>query len=121
MAYNKHTWVTGETITAEKPNNIEDGVATAGGILKLAFTEDPENESTYVCDHTWQEIYDALAEGIIVISASTYEDDGEIGAECNMICLADNAMGGFNLYVNGNISDRYAIASTADGYPSYGG
>lgn len=26
MSYTKHTWVTGETITAEKLNNIEDGV-----------------------------------------------------------------------------------------------
>ena len=26
MNYTKHAWVTGETITAEKLNNIEDGV-----------------------------------------------------------------------------------------------
>lgn len=26
MAYEKHTWQTGETITAEKLNNLEDGV-----------------------------------------------------------------------------------------------
>ena len=26
MSYTKHAWVTGETITAEKLNNIEDGV-----------------------------------------------------------------------------------------------
>lgn len=28
MAYNKHTWQTGETITATKLNNIENGIAT---------------------------------------------------------------------------------------------
>lgn len=27
MAYEKHTWETGETITAEKLNNLEDGVS----------------------------------------------------------------------------------------------
>jgi len=28
MAYAKHTWQTGETITATKLNNIENGIAT---------------------------------------------------------------------------------------------
>jgi len=49
MSYTKHTWVTGETITAEKLNNIEDGIdgidggkqnapvtaGTAGQVLSL--------------------------------------------------------------------------------------
>lgn len=26
MAYEKHTWTTGETITAEKLNHIEEGI-----------------------------------------------------------------------------------------------
>lgn len=33
MAYEKHTWTTGETITATKLNNIEDGIAGGGGGL----------------------------------------------------------------------------------------
>lgn len=31
MSYEKHTWETGETITAEKLNNLENGVASSGG------------------------------------------------------------------------------------------
>lgn len=31
MAYTKQTWQTGETITAEKLNHMEDGIAGAGG------------------------------------------------------------------------------------------
>ena len=31
MAYEKHTWETGETITAELLNHIEDGVAELYG------------------------------------------------------------------------------------------
>lgn len=31
MSYTEHTWVDGETITAEKLNNLEEGVAEAGG------------------------------------------------------------------------------------------
>lgn len=31
MAYEKQTWVTGEVITEEKLNHMEDGIAGAGG------------------------------------------------------------------------------------------
>lgn len=31
MAYDKYTWTTGETITAEKLNHMEDGIAEGGG------------------------------------------------------------------------------------------
>ena len=42
------------------------GTASGGGLMKLTFTEDPDNPGTYVCDHTWQEIHDALNNGDIV-------------------------------------------------------
>lgn len=55
MSYTKHAWVTGETITAEKLNNIEDGIdgidggkqnapvtaGTAGQVLGLDSNLDP--------------------------------------------------------------------------------
>lgn len=31
MAYEKQTWTCGETITADKLNHIENGLASAGG------------------------------------------------------------------------------------------
>lgn len=31
MSYEKQTWVTGETVTADKLNHMEDGIADAGG------------------------------------------------------------------------------------------
>lgn len=31
MAYEKQTWECGETITAEKLNHMEDGIANCGG------------------------------------------------------------------------------------------
>ena len=31
--YEKQTWVTGETITAEKLNHMEDGISGGGGVL----------------------------------------------------------------------------------------
>ena len=41
MAYTKQTWVTGETITADKLNHIEDGIASIGGYdIVFSMTED---------------------------------------------------------------------------------
>lgn len=39
MAYTPHTWTTGETITAEKMNNIEEGVQSSGeydGVVSIS-------------------------------------------------------------------------------------
>lgn len=56
MSYTPHTWQTGETVTAEKLNALEQGVANAGGggggVLKATF-------SNNTLDVTWQNIYDA--------------------------------------------------------------
>lgn len=32
MAYTRHTWECGEEITAEKLNNLEEGISQGGGI-----------------------------------------------------------------------------------------
>lgn len=37
MAYEKQTWITGEVITEEKLNHIEDGIAGAGGGIDTVF------------------------------------------------------------------------------------
>lgn len=51
MAYEKQTWVTGETITADKLNHMEDGIA-AGGIqydLELVYyVEYDDSTENYV-------------------------------------------------------------------------
>lgn len=36
--YEKQTWVTGETITEDKLNHMEDGIATGGGIYSVGNT-----------------------------------------------------------------------------------
>lgn len=38
MPYTQHTWVTGETITAAKLNNIETGVSDNGGTVADILT-----------------------------------------------------------------------------------
>ena len=59
MAYEKQAWATGDTITAEKLNHMEDGIAAGGGRLLVKFTFDVENE-TYICNKTFAEVYAAV-------------------------------------------------------------
>lgn len=48
MSYNKTTWSTGDTITAEKLNKIEDGVANSNGVFYINVIEDGTDPSTFM-------------------------------------------------------------------------
>lgn len=68
MSYEKHTWQTGETITAEKLNNLEDGVASNGGdvFFIVEFVEGTESNKP-IADKTTTEIINAMNSGKMVI------------------------------------------------------
>lgn len=66
MSYEKHTWQTGETITAEKLNNLEDGIASNSGESNdfvVSFQNHPQQENKRISDKTIKEIYDAYRAG----------------------------------------------------------
>lgn len=80
MAYEKHTWECGETITEAKLNNIEDGIEEAlecceggessgGALLLESYTREATSDeceaggTTKVYNYTWQEAYDAMLQG----------------------------------------------------------
>ena len=65
--YEKQTWVTGEVITKEKLNHMEDGIANNGGILFLHMSP------AGVLDKTWNEINTALRNGQLVFVLETEE------------------------------------------------
>lgn len=82
MSYTKHTWTNGETITAAKLNNIENGIeaATSGdsGIGSVIVTvEDVLGEPLNL---TWQEIYDASFNSVVVL-VNTLEYRGDTSSE----------------------------------------
>lgn len=60
MSYDKQNWQTGDVITANKLNHIEDGIAGAGGggvLVINAYYDEQTDKATL--DKTWQEIHDA--------------------------------------------------------------
>ena len=67
MAYEKQTWTTGEVITQEKLNHMEDGIAEGGGVVVVNVTTTASEGGTVTTlDKTWQEIYDALNAGVVL-------------------------------------------------------
>lgn len=59
MSYTPTNWQTGDTITAEKLNKLEGGVASGAMIVNIT-------PSTHVLDKTFTEIYQAINNGIPV-------------------------------------------------------
>lgn len=70
MSYEKQTWTTGEVITAEKLNHMEDGIGSC--VMVATATEDGE---FIVLDKTYNEINNHLASGGMVFVHQQQGDD----------------------------------------------
>ena len=69
MAYEKHTWETGEVITAEKLNNLEDG---CNRTMYVTVYQD-EDTLEEKCSKTSTEIIEAIENGLNVMLVTTEE------------------------------------------------
>lgn len=109
MSYTPTVWATGDVVTAEKLNKLEQGVASAGGgsgggVMIV-------NDVNGTLDKTWQEIYDAgfsvikEPNGLLMFCAGALTYDG------NYIAPYFNPM--LNTVIDWT-------ASSANGYPSSG-
>ena len=120
MAYTPKTWECGETITAEKLNHIEDGIADAssgGGttplILEVVSTREATAEEcedgggvVYTYNHTWQEVHDALLQGTMVF----YHTNNDMGFEEYGIVRSV----GFNATTNEYVVDDLVASAPTD-------
>ena len=122
MAYTKQTWVTGDIISAEKLNHMEDGIA--GALTALRLTETVSG-TTHTLDYTWKQIHDFMSAGGIVYM--TYEGEYEDGGitdyyvfySTNISC-SDSVSSNVHTYhvLDGSYgSDWYCDTET--GYPSF--
>lgn len=106
MAYEKTQWVNGDVITAEKLNNIEQGIedASGGGNTFLVTFEYVGYSNTWTCDKTNAEIYEAYSDGkdiryIINSDDLPFNTSGRILADSSIsesLCRTD----GFYFIVN---------------------
>ena len=100
MTYEKTEWQNGDIITAEKLNNMEDGIANAGVlVVRLSI-------STNTLNKTWQEIYDAPF-CIISTVTTTHKEIATV--------IAVGREGSAYVVLAGN---KTFVADSADGYPT---
>ena len=114
MAYTPTTWASGDVVTAQKMNKLEQGVAS-GSCLVVTATR---SGSTWTLDKTAGEIYQAFTSGMTVLVTHTDNYDGtdvyfhHILVQCWM--------------VDGNTDYRFYFsdfhdftAESSSSYPSY--
>lgn len=78
MSYNPNTWSSGNVVTEEKLNNIEEGIKELNKLKIIGYLVNDYN--TRVLDHTWKEIDDAIKSGTIVMAVGKKD-----GIECTLI------------------------------------
>lgn len=97
MAYTPHTWVCGETISDAQLNNLEEGIQQALPLI-LTFTEEETTTATcqeavkYTYNLSWQEIYDALGQGrLVLVKRHIYEEDAGSYEDLNVLMPVESA------------------------------
>jgi len=125
MSYEPTTWKTGDVITANKLNKIEQGIAAIGDTPVV--TDHPiivvnatMNGTTVTLGKTWQEIHDAFEAGKLVF-ISYMAPSGE-EEDSTLWYVVDTYLDEDTCYVGAKTgSTSIAIwfkASSANGYPS---
>ena len=119
--YEKQTWNTGDIITEDKLNHIEDGIASCG-MFVVGSTYD-ESTQTETLDKTYKEIKDAVEAGRNVVQKKEQNDDGDSFTALFFLTVIGNDNG--NYYVDfvklsstGNSVTSF-LADSENGYPSY--
>lgn len=113
MSYDKQNWQTGDVITANKLNHIEDGIANGGGVL---ITGDRLVADVPMLTNTWQEIFDAP----LTILPNVTEDEAYPAFVSEVTKISDSE---YQVTFRSLVSmDTFVfVTDSADGYPSYQG
>lgn len=120
MAYNKTTWQTGDIVTADKLNNLEQGVANAQTMIVHVTEGGSDDPFDFILDCTWSEIKTAFDAGMSVKASLQIEEDGvHVSTMTPMIgCYYSETEYGVTFNPT-DITPPDFIASSPDDYPSY--
>lgn len=105
MSYTPTNWETGDTITAEKLNKLEQGVANAGGSTGGGVLVVHDVDGTL--DKTWQEITDAMLSGGAVVA---FDNPTSVKVVTEVF---NNAIGYCVVF-----GELFYASETSDGYPT---
>jgi hypothetical protein len=88
MSYDKNTWAKGDVITAAKLNNMENGIANAGGGGGSTFINVTTGDENTTLDKKWSEINSLFSSGEI----------GYLKYEDGSIALVTGCINAFGIY-----------------------
>ena len=112
MSYTPTTWTNGDTITAEKLNKMEQGIAGAGGIFIV-------NEVSGALDKTFNEIDAALAANCICIIPEVILDGSDVVVRSQVWIKGCGNDEGY-YYINTSKRDDAYYTTSPTGYPQAG-
>lgn len=115
MSYEKQTWVTGDIITADKMNHMEDGISDAGKVMVLGSTYELSTETTTL-DKTWKEIVDSMLAGYFIIYPTGVDTNVSVGFVIQAQTMPNSYI--VSVYMPSFNSTYIYTASSEDGYPS---
>ena len=99
MSYTPNTWTTGDTITATKLNNIEQGIANAGGgwdiVIQGVYDDDGDEFTSLTLESgTYSSISSAIQGGQVLTGVLYYEATGPIytNSLCNYCYISDESI-----------------------------
>ena len=119
--YEKQTWVTGEVITKEKLNHMEDGIANGGLIFPIGFTYvKMEPPMALTLNKTWNEIKSVLESNLLPVAIADATYGGE---SIKMVAIVMGVMKEDNSYLvllNLPGTSEELSTDSPDGYPSVG-
>ena len=106
MSYTPTNWQTGDIVSSQRLNKLEEGVKDAYEVMVI-------NDTNATLDKTWQEIYDAMAQGKLCVIRKDFGDlEGGISINTvNSVALEETKY----MVVAGNVGFS---ASSATGYPA---
>lgn len=121
MSYTPTVWKTGDIVSSQRLNKLEEGVEGAYEVMVInTVTEDPAQSAKNLLrasgrgdlflDKTWQQIFDAMNAGRLCV----IKDGNETVVVLNLVTSAGVSDEGYKIFAIGNVA--YA-ASSADGYP----
>ncbi|MEE1348442.1 MAG: hypothetical protein U0K36_11285 [Bacteroidales bacterium] len=104
MSYTPTEWKTGDIVSSQRLNKLEEGVKDAYEVMVI-------NNNDNTLDKTWQEIFDAIGAGKLCV-VRQIDATRRTSAIVTLVSNSDNE------YVVNTSSDETFNASSSTGYPA---
>ena len=116
MSYEKQTWHNGDTITEQKLNHMEDGIANAGGGGGVFTIDVIIEDETPTLNQKAKDIYDAFCSGLCIVR-ETVDEEETLYPLAYVYKEGTYYSMGYYVSVSGAIQDNGFSAESPDDYP----